>query len=200
LQDINREDQDQNSADQKSEMTCHWCRVIGNHNNASPQRCSLTVRFLASDSGSAVAIRLIEPTVPNWTFRCLETLTIRKTSHSVRTSHAIHAANRVKESSRGADSFNPTAKPGITEIAISAIWAEPKGKSQMHRLPPFSAYAHDPAEGISIQVPKRTWREIASLTTPALSIPFVPHLCMHSEKSAISLSLKVLLFQPKARS
>jgi hypothetical protein len=42
----------------------------------------------------------------------------------------------------------------------------------------------------------REWHYIASLTTPALSSSFFPHLCMHSEKSAISLSWKVLLFQP----
>jgi hypothetical protein len=36
----------------------------------------------------------------------------------------------------------------------------------------------------------------ASLTMSALSSTFRAHCSMHSEKSAISLSLKVLLFQP----
>jgi len=45
-------------------------------------------------------------------------------------------------------------------------------------------------------IPSGRCCNIASLTTPALSIPFFAHLSMHSEKSAISLSLMVLLCQP----
>ena len=37
-------------------------------------------------------------------------------------------------------------------------------------------------------------RKQASLTMSAVSSTFRAHYCMHSEKSAISLSLKVLLF------
>ena len=43
------------------------------------------------------------------------------------------------------------------------------------------------------------WRKIASLTMSALSSSFRAHYCVHSEKSAISLSLKLLLLLRQPR-
>jgi hypothetical protein len=50
---------------------------------------------------------------------------------------------------------------------------------------------------VNIQAkPGHGWRKIASLTMSAVSSTFRAHYCMHSEKSAISLSWMVLPFQP----
>jgi len=44
----------------------------------------------------------------------------------------------------------------------------------------------------------QSWLAINRISNNAGAVnPFFPHFCMHSEKSAISLSLKVLLSQPK---
>jgi len=48
---------------------------------------------------------------------------------------------------------------------------------------------------LSMSLPLTCWEQ-ASLTMSAVSSTLRAHDCMHSKKSAISLSLKVLLFQP----